>query len=90
MSKHNQLAIEITDGQIAPRYPATTKELTVNKAVITTQGTQKGAPIVDLQVTAPDGTEFFLSMTGNIFITLGGAVEVAALRQYPVSDKPIT
>lgn len=88
MGKHNQLAIQIIDGQIAPRYLASTIEVTVTKAVITTQGTVEENPIVDIQGIDSEGQEYFLSMTGRIFINLSSAIEGAAQRQHPMSDKP--
>lgn len=88
MSSHNQLTVEIIDGKLAPRYPITTKELEVTKAVITTQGTISNAPIVDLQLRDKEGNEFFIAMTGGIFMNLGAAIAGAGAREYETSDKP--
>jgi len=89
MSKHNQLTVEIIDGTLAPRYSISTKELTTNKAVITTQGTVSNAPIVDIQLTDDKGDKFFFAMTGGIFQNLAAAIEGAGARKYETSDKPV-
>lgn len=88
MGKHNQLVVEIIDGVLAPRYPASVIEITVTKAVITTQGTVCNAPIVDIQAIDSGGQEYFLSMTGGIFQKLAAAIDGAGARKYETSDKP--
>lgn len=83
MSIPQILEVEIVGGNIAPRYePGVVTELSADKAVITEKGMESGLPLIDIQLTGPDGKKYFAVLTGRVVLTLCGAIRGVNLRNH--------
>ena len=83
-----KLEIKLIQGDNAPRYdPVTTKQLTVEKAVITEQGMESGLPIVDFQMIDENGNKYFFMITGKLINGLSAAIRGANVRNHG-SEEP--
>ena len=72
--KGRKLSIELKEGDFAPRYEKDEwTELSIDKAVVTEQGTIGKLPIVDIQLTDEKGNKYFGMITGRLIIGLGDA-----------------
>jgi len=71
----NQIHIQIAEGNEAPRYQPTTKELVINTAVITKEGMESGMPLVDFQMTDAEGKEYFTALSARVLCALAEVVK---------------
>ena len=79
--KGRMLPIELNKGDFAPRYEKSEwGELSIDKAIVTEQGTMGKLPIVDLQLTDEKGKKYFAMITGRLIIGLGDACKGVMLR----------
>jgi len=84
-SQHD-LKINLLKGNLAPRYTKDTKNLKVEKAVITEQGMQRGLPLVDVQLVDEDGNKYFFCLSGQLFKLLADTVDGVNLRNHGTDD----
>lgn len=83
-----KLSISVKEGNTAPRYPETTKLLTIDEAVITEQGMASGFPVVDFQMTDSEGNKYFIMTSGGIINGLSAAIKGVNLRIHGVAEEP--
>jgi hypothetical protein len=81
----NVLKIDLVPGGTAPRY-ANTRELKVQRAVITEQGTQANLPIVDFIMEDDKGNLFLLVLTGRLVNMVSAAVKGVNMRNHGVEE----
>lgn len=77
---HTQVAMDLVKGKIAPRYPMETPELSIDRVVITEQGTEGNLPIVDFQMSDRKGNKYFAAITGRIVLTVASALRGVNMR----------
>lgn len=75
------LAVELVAGEDAPHHRNVT-ELTAHRAVITEQATHARLPIVDILMTAPDGSSFLVTFTGRELNALSAAIHGINMRNH--------
>lgn len=59
----------------APRYNHGEKLLKIDACIVVKQGTEKGNPSVDFQLSDENGNKYVVMATGNIIETIGGYVK---------------
>jgi hypothetical protein len=84
--KASQLSISLVPGDVAPRYLPISKELVIQKAVITEKGTEGNLPLVDLVLKDDDGNEFYTMVTGRIILGLAAAIKGVNLRNHGTEE----
>jgi hypothetical protein len=84
--------VEFIQASLAPRYPATTKELDCHTAVITENGMtpsggrEKGLPLVDFQMKDKEGNAFFFAVSARLVLTIAGAIRGVNERNHGVEE----